>query len=154
MPTRISSQMYNNDTQKNLRSQESRLNRANNQIGSQERLQTLREDPLAAGHLVRYQSYLTRVNTFEKNALTLTDEFALREGYMEDSLGIMQRIRELAVEGANGIYGREDLKNMAAEVDELLQALILCLPVQIQNQQLLILNLEMWKEAEFLLFRM
>ena len=124
MPTRISSQMYNNDTQKNLRSQESRLNRANNQIGSQERLQTLREDPLAAGHLVRYQSYLTRVNTFEKNALTLTDEFALREGYMEDSLGIMQRIRELAVEGANGIYGREDLKNMAAEVDELCGCII------------------------------
>lgn len=121
---RVSSQMYNNDTQRNLRSQDSRLNRANNQIGSQQKLQTLREDPLAAGHLVRYESYLNRVNTFEKNALILTDEFALREGYMEDSLGIMQRIRELAVEGANGIYGKDDLKNMAAEVDELLQALI------------------------------
>jgi flagellar hook-associated protein 3 FlgL len=56
------------DTQSNLRLQESRLNKANNQMGSQRRIQQLRDDPIAAGHLVRYESYLTRVNNFEKNA--------------------------------------------------------------------------------------
>ena len=84
----------------------------------------MRDDPISAGHLVRYQSYLTRVNNFEKNAKTLTDEFALREGYMNNSLEIMQRIRELAVTGANGIYTKEDMSNMAVEVDELLKELI------------------------------
>ena len=121
---RISSQMNNNNTQSSLRLQESRLNAANNQIGSQRRIQQLRQDPIAAGHLVRYQSYLQRVNQYEKNALTLSDQFSLREGYMTDSLDIMQRVRELAVTGANGIYNREDLKNMATEVDELLKALV------------------------------
>ena len=121
---RISSQMNNNNTQSALRLQESRLNRANNQIGSQHRIQQLRDDPIAAGHLVRYQSYLGRVNQFEKNALTLSDDFSYREGYMTDSLEIMQRVRELAVEGANGIYNKDDLKNMATEVDELLKAIV------------------------------
>ena len=121
---RISSQMNNNNTQSSLRLQESRLNTANNQIGSQRRIQQLRQDPVAAGHLVRYQSYLQRVNQYEKNALTLSDQFSLREGYMTDSLDIMQRVRELAVTGANGIYNKEDLKNMATEVDELLKALV------------------------------
>lgn len=121
---RISSQMNNFDTQSNLRLQESRLNKVNNQIGSQNRIQSLRDDPISAGHLVRYQSYLNRVNTFEKNALTLTDEFSFREGYMTDSLDIMQRVRELAVTGANGVYTKEDMKNMATEVDELLKQLI------------------------------
>lgn len=121
---RISSQMHNMDTQSNLRLQEFRLNKANNQIGSQQRIQQLRDDPIAAGHLVRYQSYLSRVNQFEKNALTLSDQFSLREGYMDDSLQIMQRVRELAVSGANGIFNKEDLKNMATEVDELLKALV------------------------------
>jgi flagellar hook-associated protein 3 FlgL len=116
--------MNNNNTQSNLRLQESKLNKANNQIGSQQKIQQLRDDPIAAGHLVRYQSYLKRVNAFEKNALTLTDEFSLREGYMTDSLDIMQRVRELAVTGANGIYNKDDLKNMAVEVDELLKALV------------------------------
>jgi len=116
--------MNNNNTQSNLRLQEMRLNKANNQIGSQRKIQQLRDDPLAAGHLVRYQSYLNRVNTFEKNALTLSDEFSVREGYMTDSLEIMQRIRELAVTGANGVYTPDDMKNMATEVDELLKALV------------------------------
>ncbi|MBQ1629174.1 MAG: flagellar biosynthesis protein FlgL, partial [Treponema sp.] len=121
---RISSSMNNVDTQSNLRIQESRLNKANNQIGSQQRIQQLRDDPIAAGHLVRYQSYLDRVNTFEKNAATLTDQYALREGYMNNSLDILQRVRELAVTGANGIYTKDDLKNMATEVDELLKELV------------------------------
>ena len=121
---RISSAMNNIDTQSALRLQESRLNSANNQIGSKRRIQQLRDDPVAAGHLVRYQSYLTRVNNFEKNAKTLTDEFALREGYMNNSLEIMHRVRELAVTGANGIYTKEDMSNMAVEVDELLKELI------------------------------
>ncbi len=121
---RISSNMNNMNTQSALRLQESKLNRANNQISSQQKLLNLRDDPIAAGHLVRYQSYLGRVKNFEKNALTLSDEFAVREGYMENSLEIMQRVRELAVTGANGIYNKEDLKNMATEVDELLKSLI------------------------------
>ncbi len=121
---RISSNMNNMDTQSNLRLQESRLNKANNQMGSQRRIQQLRDDPIAAGHLVRYESYLTRVNNFEKNAKTLTDQFVLREGYMSNSLEVMQRIRELAVTGANGIYNKDDMQNMAVEVDELLKELI------------------------------
>lgn len=121
---RISSSMNNIDTQSALRLQESRLNSKSNQIGSQKRIQQLREDPIAAGHLVRYQSYLNRVNNFEKNAKTLTDEFALREGYMTNSLEIMQRVRELAVTGANGVYSKDDLANMAVEVDELLKELV------------------------------
>lgn len=121
---RISSNMNNRNTQSNLRLQESRLNKVNNQIGSQQKIQQLRDDPIAAGHLVRYKSYVNRINNFEKNAKTLSDEFSLREGYMNDSLQIMQRIRELAVTGANGIYNQDDLKNMAMEVDELLKQLV------------------------------
>jgi len=121
---RISSGMTNNDIQNNLRLQESRLNHVNNQISSQQRLQSLREDPLAAGHLVRYQSYLGRVQNFEKNVQVLTDRFALTEGYMDQSLEIMHRIRELAVTGATGTNTPDDLKNMASEVDELLKELI------------------------------
>ena len=121
---RISSQMNNTNTQSSLRLQESRLNKVNNQIGSQHKIQELRDDPLAAGHLVRYQSFLTRVNNFEKNALTLSEQFSYREGYMTDTLDIMQRVRELAVTGANGIYNKDDMQNMAFEVDELLKALV------------------------------
>ena len=121
---RISSNMNNSTVQMNLRRQESVLNKANEQMGKQQRITQLRDDPIAAGHLVRYQSYLCRVNDFEKNAKTLSDQFSLREGYINQSLQVMQRVRELAVTGANGTYTKDDLKNMATEVNELLGELI------------------------------
>ena len=124
MPTRISSQLNNNQTQYNLRRQEVKRAKIDNQIGTQSRISSLRDDPIAAGHLVKYQSYLTRVNNFEKNATTLSDQYLYREGYMRNSLEIMQRVRELAVTGANGIYTKDDMRNMAVEVNELLGELI------------------------------
>ncbi|MGP1427648.1 MAG: flagellar hook-associated protein FlgL, partial [Treponema sp.] len=121
---RISSGMNNADTQMHLRLQESKLNKASNQMGSQRRIHELRDDPIAAGHLVRYQSFLSRVENFEKNALTMSDQFVLREGYMNNSLDVMQRVREIAVTGANGIYTKDDMCDMAMEVDELLKELV------------------------------
>jgi len=116
--------MNNNDVQYRLRNHESKLNTVNNQLGSQRRIQQLRDDPIAAGHLVRYQSFKGRIDTFETNAQTVTEKLTVREGYMNDSLQIMQRVRELAVAGANGTFTKEDLVNMASEVDELLKQLI------------------------------
>ena len=66
---RISSQLNNNNTQYNLRSQEARKAKVQDQIGTQSKITSLRDDPIAAGHLVRYKSYLTRVNQFEKNEI-------------------------------------------------------------------------------------
>ena len=121
---RVSSSTANNDVQYNLRMQESKINKVNNQLGSQNRIQELRDDPLAAGHLVRYQSYNGRVEQFEKNAQVISDDYSITEGYINNSVQVMHRIRELAVTGANGIYTPEDLRNMAVEVDQLLKNLI------------------------------
>ncbi len=121
---RISSQLNNSNTQYYLRKQEVRQAEMNRQIGSQSRIGSLRDDPIAAGHLVRYQSFASRVNQFEKNAQTLSDEFKVREGYINQNLQIMHRVRELAVSGATGTYTPEDLKNMATEVNELLKELV------------------------------
>jgi flagellar hook-associated protein 3 FlgL len=110
--------------QYHLRGQESRLNRVNNQIGGGEKITRLRDDPISAGHLVRYKSFLTRVQTFEKNALKLSDQYSIAEGYMASSLGAVHRVREIAVQAANGTFTPDDLKLMATEVDELLKEIV------------------------------
>lgn len=121
---RISSNIQHTDLQYALRRQESRLNTQNNQIADHSRIPNLRDDPLAAGHSVRYRSYLARLERFDKNAKTVADRFKVTEGYMNSSLQVVHRIRELAVSGANGTYTPSDLKNMAGEIDELLKELL------------------------------
>ena len=121
---RISSNIQHNDTQSSLRLQESKVNNLNNKIGTQRKIQNLRDDPLAAGHSVRYKSYLARLERFEGNARTINDRFTITEGFVNHSLQVMQRVRELAVTGANGTFTPSDLKNIAGEVDELLKELV------------------------------
>lgn len=121
---RISSQFNNNGTQNSLRSQEVRQAQLNKQINTETKIGSLRDDPIAAGHLVRYQSYKVRVDQYEKNAQTLSDQYKVREGYINQNLQIMQRVRELAVQGANGTYTKDDLANMSVEVNELLKEMI------------------------------
>lgn len=127
---RISSNLQHNDSNYSIRRQESRLHKLNNSIQSQRKIQSLRDDPLAAGHSVRYKSFLSRLERFEKNAKTLQDQYSVAEASLNSTLEIMHRIRTLAVQNANGVYTPSDLQKAANEVDELLKEL-----VQIGNAQ-------------------
>ena len=121
---RISSNMQHSDSSYSARRQESRLHKVNSQLSTQRRIQQLRDDPVAAGHSVRYKSLLARLDRFEKNAKTLNDQYKVAEAPMQSALNIMQRLRELSVAGATGTYTASDLKKMAPEVDELLYELV------------------------------
>lgn len=121
---RISTDMPNNDIQFRLRRQESDLASLQAKIAGQTKIQELRDDPLGASHAVRYESYLARLGRFENNALYAKDHFKISDGHLRHAQDVMQRIRELAVQGANGTYAGEDLRYMAVEVNELLKELV------------------------------
>jgi flagellar hook-associated protein 3 FlgL len=116
--------MPNNDMQYYLRRQEEGLSNIQSKIASQKRIRELRDDPLAASHAVRYESYLARLERFEKNTLYAKDHYTEVDSYLRESNDILQRIRELSVQGATGTYTKEDLKYMAVEVNELLKELV------------------------------
>jgi len=121
---RISSDMPNSDAQFYLRRQEERVNNIENQIGTNNRIHRLRDDPLAASHAVRYESYLTRLNRFEENTKKAKEHLDTTHDYLYETTSILQRVRELAVAGANGNYSPDDQKIMAMEVNELLKELV------------------------------
>jgi flagellar hook-associated protein 3 FlgL len=121
---RISTDMPNSDAQFYLRRQEERVNNIENQIGTNNRIHRLRDDPLAASHAVRYESYLTRLNRFEENTKKAKEHLDTTHDYLYETTSILQRVRELAVAGANGNYSPDDQKIMAMEVNELLKELV------------------------------
>ncbi|MDR2798225.1 MAG: flagellar hook-associated protein 3 [Treponema sp.] len=121
---RISTGMPNNDMQFYLRRQEEGLSKIQSKIAGQTRIHELRDDPLAASHAVRYESYLSRLERFEKNTLYARDHLNQTDTYLRQANDVMQRIREIAVQGANGTYAQEDMRYMAVEVNELLKELV------------------------------
>jgi flagellar hook-associated protein 3 FlgL len=121
---RISTGMTFENAKFNVNRQQSRISNLQNQITSGNRLQQLRDDPLAAARAVRYESFLARLERFEQNTGYAKDHFNITGTYMDSAVGIVQRVRELAVQAANGTYTGDDLKLVGAEVNELLKELV------------------------------
>lgn len=121
---RISTNLPNDNMQYHTRRREHMMNQVQNQMASQTRIQNLRDAPLAAAHSTRYQSYLARLNRFSDNIRYAQDNYRVAEGYMKQGVDMLQRIREIAIQGATGTFTRDDMRHMANEVDELLREFV------------------------------
>lgn len=121
---RISSQLPSYDSSYYLRLHEWQLNQQNNKVAAQSRIKDLRDDPLAAARSVRLQSAILRSDRYAANTGALRDSLASAEGQLRSAMDVLQRIRELAVQGANGIYDASQLGYIGEEVDQLLAELV------------------------------
>lgn len=121
---RVSTDMMNNDMQYWMRRREDAMASQNNRLARQEKLENLRDDPLAAARSVRYESFVSRLERYEENVRYTLDRSKIAEGYMRQTNELMQRIRELAVTGATGTFTKADTAAMAAEVDQLLKEIV------------------------------
>ncbi len=121
---RISTNMPNDNMQFYLRERNRAMQQLQNQVATQSRITNLRDDPLAAAHATRYRSYLVRLERFGKNIGTIQDRNNVAEGHLRHATDLLQRAREIAVQGAHGTYAPEDLRHMAVEVNEILQEMV------------------------------
>jgi flagellar hook-associated protein 3 FlgL len=121
---RISSQLPSYDSSYYLRLHEWQLNQQNGKIASQSRIKDLRDDPLAAARSVRLQSAILRSDQYASNTAALQESLSTSEGQLRSAMDVLQRIRELGVQGANGIYDASQLAYMGEEVDQLLAELV------------------------------
>ncbi|MDX9800909.1 MAG: flagellar hook-associated protein 3 [Spirochaetia bacterium] len=127
---RISTDMPNNDMQYYMRRKEALLSRMQGKIAGQSRIQNLRDDPVAAAHSVVLKSNISRLRQFSDNTGEIQSRGRVVEGYIQESLSIMHRLNEIAVQGANGTYKKEETAMMGDEVNQLLNEL-----VQISNSR-------------------
>ncbi|HUW41481.1 MAG TPA: flagellar hook-associated protein 3 [Rectinemataceae bacterium] len=121
---RVSTDMMNDDMQFWLRRRELDMSSLETKMARQTRIDNLRDHPLAAARAVRYDSVVQRLDRYEKNAVYADDQYKVSEDYVRQATDVMQRIREIAVQGANGVYSQTDQKYMAKEVDQLLGELV------------------------------
>ncbi len=121
---RISTNLPNDNLQYYTRQRQVALNESQNRMAAQTRILNLRDDPAAAAHATRHQSYLTRLKRYNDNIGNSINHYRVAEGHIRHSVDILQEIRAIAVMGANGTYSAENLKVMGTEVNELLKGFI------------------------------
>jgi flagellar hook-associated protein 3 FlgL len=121
---RISSQLPTYDSSYYMRLREYDMNQMSNKMGAQSRIKDLRDDPLAAARSTRFQSQILRMDQYGKNIEGVRNTLSSAETNLRSAMDIMQRVRELAVQGANGTIDATQMGYIGDEVNQLLDELI------------------------------
>ena len=82
------------------------------------------DSPIETINSIYNRTRLNHIKQYEKNILDSKDYINLSHDKMLHGVDVMQRIRELAVQGSNGIYSPSDREKMGIEVEELLREMI------------------------------
>ncbi len=121
---RISSSMSYTDMKAYLMRQQREMQKNQFELATGRKIEVPADDPTGAPQAMRQRTRMHEVRQFIDNleeGKSRLDQYDTTMGSMTEHI---QRIRELAVAGANGIWTDSDRYAMAVEVDEHLKALV------------------------------
>ena len=88
-------------------------------LSSGERINRAGDDASGLAVSEKMRSQIRGLNQASKNILNGVSFIQTTEGYLQETTDILQRVRELAVQSANGIYSDEDRMQIQVEVSQL-----------------------------------
>ncbi|HNX24719.1 MAG TPA: flagellar hook-associated protein 3 [Spirochaetota bacterium] len=122
---RITNSMINNTMTFNLQRHQTDMDTIQNQLATGKTVQTPRDNPIAASNQMLYRTRLTEIDQYISNINETQSRLNEVDTALQSTTRIFQRIRELAVQGANGIYSNFERKEAAAaEINQLLEEVV------------------------------
>jgi flagellar hook-associated protein 3 FlgL len=107
-----------------MQRQQVQLARTQQQVASGERLLAPADDPAAAKRILDLNQSLALQDVYRNNADSATSRLSLEDTALESVTNLLQRVRELAVQGNNDTLTQSDRKALALEVNERLGELL------------------------------
>ena len=89
------------------------------ELSSGMRINSASDDASGLSISEKMRSQIRGLNQASRNVMNGVSMLQTAEGYMSSTTDILQRIRELAVQSANGIYSDEDRSMLQTEVEQL-----------------------------------
>lgn len=100
--------------------QASRLSRTMSKLSSGERINTAGDDASGLAVSEKMRAQISGLNAAIKNATDGISFIQATEGYLKETQSVINRIRTLSVQAANGIYSDEDRMQIQVEVSQLI----------------------------------
>lgn len=97
-----------------------RLDKDMEKLSSGYRINRAGDDASGLAVSEKMRSQIRGLRRAEKNAMDGVSFIQTAEGYLQGSQDILQRLRELAVQSANGIYTNEDRMQIQVEVSQMI----------------------------------
>jgi flagellin len=98
---------------------DARLQKNIEKLSSGMRINTAADDASGLAVSEKMRSQIRGLNQARRNIENGVSFIQTTEGYLQETQDILQRVRELSVQGANGIYSSEDRMQIQVEVSQL-----------------------------------
>lgn len=121
---RVSSSVYQLQWLASIRRQQVDVAATQQQVSTGKRINTAADDPAGAAQAILLQQGVDRLKNYAANAETAQRRLGLEEGSLSQATEALNRVRELAIQAANGTQTRESRSAIAAEARELLAGLL------------------------------
>ncbi|WP_394203682.1 flagellin N-terminal helical domain-containing protein [Marinagarivorans algicola] len=123
MPLVINTNIASLNAQRQLLNSGNELSTAMERLSSGKRINTAADDAAGLAISNRMTSQVRGLNQAVRNANDGISLIQTAEGALDETTNILQRMRELAIQSANGIYDESNRKTLDAEVQQLISEL-------------------------------
>lgn len=121
MPLIINTNVASLNSQRQLMNSGNALDKATERLSSGQRINSAKDDAAGLAISNRMTSQIRGLDQAIRNANDGVSLVQTAEGALQEVTNMLQRIRELSIQSANGIYNDDDRKTLDAEVQQLKQ---------------------------------
>lgn len=124
MSFRITQSMLSHNMMNNLNNNLQEMQRYQEYLSTERRINRPSDDPVGFNFAMRYRSELRANEQYQKNRDQALSWLENTESLMNSVNDIMQRAKELAIQGANGTNPDTGRESIAAEIDQMIEQLV------------------------------
>lgn len=116
---RITNNMLSQNLLRNLETAQGRMDQLQNQLSSGHQISRPSDDPVGIQNAMRLKSNISSVEQWKNNADEAVNYMNTADSTLGDMTSMLQRARELTVQGANGTLSTVNKGAIADEVDQI-----------------------------------
>lgn len=121
---RITNSMMVSSLMMNLEKNLARMSRKQDEMASGKSVIRASDNPIEASKILKYKTDISELDQFARNTNDALSWLEITESSISDTGTVLQRLRELSVQGANGTNTAEDTQKIAKEAENLRKQLI------------------------------
>ncbi|SER40812.1 flagellar hook-associated protein 3 FlgL [Gracilibacillus ureilyticus] len=131
---RVTQNMLTNNMLRNLSSSYNSLGKYMDQLSTGKKINRPSDDPVVAMKGMDYRTQVNQLEQFERNIGEVHNWMDNTDSALDKTQKALERLRELAVQGANGTYEEGQRGNIASEVDQLKEHLLEIANTKVNNK--------------------
>lgn len=122
---RVTNNLLKNNLLHNLHRQNNNIESLQRHLSDGNRIHSPHEDPVGTATSLIYRSKIQEYNRYGVNIQDGIDRLSFIDVKLQEVKTYLDRIRELAVQGSNGVYTQPDMQIMGKEVEQFLRQIIM-----------------------------